>query len=208
MDECELMGAAFDHIKKIIAKDQSISEGMNDIIDYCNTNFKHDNWNNFRTIKFDVVTDMEAWIEKVLKKDPVPSKINGLWFGLFNPCNENDEETADMYISGNTEFDIDDDEGEWAVGPKYFPETRYAQSKTLKSIYEIAYDDYANDGLGNTAEYPLCLCYGCLIAKHLIQKYGQSMLKNDDQTIGIAVGFDSGDFLVIGELSKAGFKAR
>jgi hypothetical protein len=203
MEEYELMEAVFDKVKEIVAKDVTVAAGMKEIITFCKKNYEHADWMKFNGLEYDETSEINNWIENVLKNDPIPPKINGLWFGLYNPCNDDGEASADIYIAGNDGFDKDDEDGEWAVDPKYFPETRYLKSKILDKIYQIAYS--YEDGLENTAEYALCFAYGCLITKYLLVKYSKSIISSKTKSIGVAVGFDSGDFLVIGELNKDGF---
>jgi hypothetical protein len=71
----------------------------------------------------------------------------------------------------------------------------------LVKLYKVA---YRKDGLGNDAEYPLCLAYGSLAVRDLLRDADPSVLLGSSRSLGIAVGFDSGDFVLVGKLSKDG----
>jgi hypothetical protein len=71
----------------------------------------------------------------------------------------------------------------------------------LAKLYKIAYREH---GLGNDAEYPLCLAYGGLALRDLLRDADPSVFLGKSPSLGIAVGFDSGDFVLVGKLSKAG----
>ena len=59
-------------------------------------------------------------------------------------------------------------------------------------------------GLGNDAEYPLCLGYGVFAVWELLEQASPSLVLGGSDSIGVAVGFDSGDFVLLGELTING----
>jgi hypothetical protein len=207
MEENELMLSAFYKVKEVILKEQSITSAMNEIIDFCKTNYAHNDWAKFSELDYNDTSEMEQWFNLVIETEPVPEEIDGLWIGLFNPVLKNGNTTADLYIAGNSGFDIDDEEGEWAVDPIYFPESRYSNSGLLGEIYTMAYN--SGKGLGNIAEYILCLAYACFLTKTLMIQYGNKIFQQKShpvsKEIGVSVGFDSGDSLSIGKVTKDGF---
>lgn len=139
------------------------------------------------------------------------SPLKGLWFGLFNPCPDGRTPVADMYVSGSERFDPDPHDNSWAVGPDWCPEARYANSAVLAGIYRIAYRQGAGaaerkGGLGNVAEYPLCLGYGAFAVREVLRQVEPSLVLGRSDSLGVAVGFDSGDFVQLGELTCSGLK--
>ena len=149
------------------------------------------------------MADLREWIEKPFRLDAPEQKLAGLWFGLFNPV-YNRKPVADLYVCGSKRFDPGPDDNSWAVGPSWWPEHRYAKSAVLARIYEIA---YRKDGLGNDAEYPLCLAYGGLAVRDLLRSADPIVFLGSPRSVGVAVGFDSGDFVLGGKLSKRGLGA-
>jgi hypothetical protein len=71
----------------------------------------------------------------------------------------------------------------------------------MSAIYRIA---YKKGGLGNDAEYPLCLAYTALAIRELLNTVNPRMVLTAVGTVGVAVGFDSGDFLLLGRYTRDG----
>jgi len=71
----------------------------------------------------------------------------------------------------------------------------------LANIDRIA---YRNGGLGNDAEYPLCLGYGAFAVRQLLGQIEPALVLGDSDKLGVAVGFDSGDFVRLGEFGPSG----
>jgi hypothetical protein len=168
-------------IKEVTSK-RTLRESMDRVIARCAKGRPHKDW------------------EKPFREEPSKKKLAGLWFGLFNPVYYG-KPVADIYVCGSTRFDPSPDDNSWAVGPDWWPEGRYAHSSVLVKLYKIA---YRKDGLGNDAEYPLCLAYGSLAVRDLLRDADPSVLLGSSRSLGIAVGFDSGDFVLVGKLSKVG----
>jgi hypothetical protein len=122
-----------------------------------------------------------------------------LYFGLFNPMDEDGEAVADLYVAGGIR-----DTADWlsSVSEHWFPEGRYARSELLARAYDLA---YAADGrLENEAEYPVVLGFGVFAAKHLSQALAPQLLAGGRSELWVAAGFDSGDVLTLGTLTPAG----
>jgi hypothetical protein len=142
---------------------------------------------------------LREWLQAIMQTMPPPAKITGLWFGLFNPGTGGGGVTADLHVMGAPYSAEDHDwifKDRWGQGS-----TPNAESAVLHEIYQIAYA--RKDGLGNDAEYPLCLAYAALAIRHLAQSLGPSLLRDADQRV-LNVGFDSGDFICIGAIRKEG----
>jgi hypothetical protein len=189
-----------DWIETEFGKRQPIRESIDGLIARCSQARPHPDWEELKSIPFEDITKLRQWIERPFLLDPPPVHLAGLWFGLFNPI-YNGEAAADMYVCGSTRFDPNDETGDWATGPEWWPQHRYAQSSMLADIYKIA---YRSDGLGNDAEYPLCLAYGALAVRDLLSELNPELVLKSADSLGVAVGFDSGDFVLVGRLSRAG----
>lgn len=189
-----------------------VAESMSRLLDECEAKYPHPDWSRFRSLPFGDLSPLSAWIQRPFRDDPPRDPLRGLWFGLFNPCPDG-RPVADLYLCGSKRFYPDPDDNDWAVGPDWWPAGRYAESAVLAAVYRIAYREGISDTseakkcLGNTAEYPLCLGYGAFAVRELIGQTDTSLIRGGAETVGIAVGFDSGDFVLLGELCNDGLRA-
>ncbi len=183
-----------------VASGRPIDESMRRLIDKCSAAVAHPDWAELRQLPFEDLAPLLAWIERPFRREPPGGDLQGLWFGLFNPV-YNRAPVADIYVCGSTRFLADPHDNDWAVGPDWWPEDRYAASEMLAAIYRVAYRE---GGLGNDAEYPLCLAYGALAVRDLLHGIGASVVYEAVGSVGVAVGFDSGDFLLLGRVTGEG----
>jgi len=157
-------------------------------------------------LPYDDLGPLCDWLDFLFEDFPPVVPLAGLWFGLYNP-RRSGETTADLRLGGSTRFS-DDGKLSWASGLEYRPPTS-AHSAILQSIYSIAYGRESGQ-LGNAAEWSLCLAYGAFAVQVLFSNMGpedmdpELILRGSD-SVGVAVGFDSGDFLLVGRLTSQGF---
>ena len=178
-----------------------VAAAMNELIAQCAQAMPHGDWPSFAGLAFaDDVDRLQSWLETLLSREPPGTEIDGLWFGLFNPIYDGDHPTADLYAAGGH---YDPSDPEWMCDLAWFPNGRYAQSQVLGDIYRLAYQD-PDHGLGNDAEFPLCLAYAGLAVRTLAERIGET-LRGGATRRGLTVGFDSGDWLCVGTLTEAGF---
>jgi hypothetical protein len=70
-------------------------------------------------------------------------------------------------------------------------------------MYREAYE--RSKGLGNDAEYPLGLTYSLLVSASLASNVPPSLWLGKQFRRLVAAGFDSGDILSIGQVTRSGF---
>jgi hypothetical protein len=191
------------------ARCRSIAESMACVIDRCEAARPHEDWARLRALPYDDLSSLKAWLLRPFQKEPPAEPLQALWFGLFNPCPDGRTPVADVYVCGSKRFDPDPNDNSWAVGPDWWPEARYANSAVLAEIYRIAYSPGASVSqqkqcLRNDAEYPLCLAYGLFAVRELLGQMEPSRLLGASESLGVAVGFDSGDFILLGALKRDG----
>ena len=136
-----------------------------------------------------------------MQTTPPPVSVTGLWFGLSNPIIDQ-RVTADLHVIG-APYSAED--VGWIFRDRWGESTPYAESAALDAIYQLAYGHEA--GLGNDAEYPLCLAYANLAIRHLARTLGPELLRDAEQRV-LNVGFNSGDFLCIGAIRREGLVFR
>jgi HEAT repeat protein len=71
----------------------------------------------------------------------------------------------------------------------------------LADIYGIA---YRKDGLDVNAEEPLCLTYGALAVRELLRTIDRTLVLDAVGPVGVAVGHDAGDFVLLGRFVEDG----
>jgi hypothetical protein len=195
--------AAVQEIEKLVASGADASTCMRKLIAYASRRQRHSHWNRVRSLAFaDDVKNLCVWLAKVLTESPPPPSIKGLWFGLFEPIQPNGRATCGFSVAGSKRFDPHDLSGEWAAGPcDYFPEGRYASSAVLKALYELG---HRRGGLGQLADYLGCFGYAAFAVAELCRTIEPRTLIGKAKRRGVAVGFDSGDFILICEVSGRG----
>jgi hypothetical protein len=177
-----------------------VGESVRHVVDQCAAVAPHRDWDRLRGFDFDDLGPLREWIQLTLTDEAPDVPLSGLWFGIFNPVYGNGP-TADFYIAGSDRFDPDPDSNEWACGPTWWPESRYARSEIMASIHRVA---YKKGGLGNDAEYPLCLAYTAFAVRELLNALDARIVLKSVGPVGVAVGFDSGDFLLLGRYTRDG----
>ena len=184
-----------------------MSESMADIVAVCEQSRPHPDWTTLRDLDWDDgAAHVRDWLQEVFEREPPDDATRGLWFGVNNP-GDGEGVRSDIYLAGFGGYDPGDAELAWLVtGPvRYHPQTT-PRPPCLKEMYAIAY--HAADGLQNDAEYPLALVFGCVAVARALSAVRLPQALRRDQPLGVAVGFDGGDLLFLGELGSAGFNPR
>ena len=186
-----------------------VADSMATLIDQCEAAYPHPDWAKLRALPYSDLSPLLEWVQVPFREEPPAVPLQGLWFGLFHPCPDGRTPVADIYVSGSERFDPDPHDNSWAVGPDWWPDARYANSAVLADIYRIAYRQGARVAeqkgcLGNDAEYPLVLGYGAFAVRELLGQVEPPLVLGGSASLGVAVGFDSGDFVLVGRLVRDG----
>lgn len=192
------LSAWYGEVPKALGTHASMRGGMEALLDYCDKQYRWKGWAKIGELDFDSdVAELEKWLNGVFKKEPPPSSVKAFWFGIFNPVYDG-ETTCDTYIAGTSEFDADDESFEWACGPDYLPDGRYAHSKILHRIYQTVNGSPAS-AMG---EYILCLGYTAFAVRELAKRVDKIFWLGKSKQRGLAVGFDSGDGVLLESVSR------
>lgn len=194
------LAAAAEHTEQIVKSATTLRSGMTQLLDYCAANSPAPVWSSIPRLNFERDSaQLLRWLENVLSTEPPSEEINAFWFGLFNPILDNNEASCGLYVSGSTQFDPEDETGDWAVvsDDSYLPEGRYAASSVLQRIHRLVTED--DDG--QIGEYVLCLGYASLAVREICRSLNPKLLLGQRQSRAIAVGFDSGDFIILDSVS-------
>ena len=189
--------STFKKIQEVVASGVGVAEGMETVLAFCEKARPHADWSVLSKLPYGNLSELRSWLVRVFEHEPPPQKIVGLWFGLFNPVVDG-VVVCDLHLCGSERFSADPGDKSWAVGPEWRPTERNAGSRILTALYLVAHRD---GGLGNDAEYALALAYAALAVSEVLR--AETSFPRLKETVGVAVGFDSGDFLTLGSLGEA-----
>ncbi|QDU58886.1 hypothetical protein [Aeoliella mucimassa] len=183
-------------IEDVASNPLPVATGMSKWFDYCDSvaPAHTELWTQLRQLDFD--SDQERltnWLSELLTAEPPSEEINGLWFGLFNPCTDDGEAICQTYIGGSTDFDADSESDEWVCNLKYLPDGRYAESKVLPEIYRRV-ELLEEDNLFYLGEAFLCHGYLALVISNWCHGPMRTQLLKSAPIRAVVMGHDSGDF--------------
>ena len=183
-----------------IAARETIGQRMHMVIDECERQLPHADWEHMRRIDFEAdLPILKGWLAAAVREGAVRAEDQGLWFGLFNPIHDDNGATSDMYVASGPSYD--GDSLDWPCEIDLRDGVSYLDSAVLDAIYRIAYA--GSEGLKNKAEYPLALAYAAIAATTALV---QRLLPPELAALrGAAVGFDDGDALFIGVFDNLRF---
>ena len=170
-------------------------------------------WTPFRQIDYDheVQRLKYVWFPRAIcAQPPALVPVAGLWFGLFERTQitpTGTETLADFYISGTKEFSIDGN-ANWASVPIWSPDDDCANSNVLANIRRLA---LAGDkGLGDSPQQFLSVGFVAAAITEMLRENetDSARIVRADQTVGIGVGWNSGDPFYIGHITTRGIQLR
>lgn len=192
----------FEHILAAVAAGGSIGQRMHTVIDECERQLPHAQWEDLRRIDFDGdLPVLNGWLLDAWLGGAVRAGDQGLWFGLFSTGGEDGGVIYDMLVASGPSWD------ERCVTWRrdiVHDELSYLDSIVLAEVCALAHAP--KNGLGQDAAYPLTLSYGAIAACTAL---AQEPLPLELTSLrGAAAGFDSGDALGIGVFDNLRFVQR
>lgn len=180
-------------IQRCVTKHTNLNDGMHLWIDYCEKQFPAGVWSRLRKLDYDADYDrLTLWAVDLLRDEPPSSTINGLWFGLFNPCDDDGKNAAcQVYLAGSKRYGKPD----WPCAPEYWPEGRYADSHILPELYRRC-EKLKDDG-SYLGEAVLCHGYIALVLARWCRGPIRDRLLGKAKSRAVAFGHDSGDIYSI-----------
>lgn len=196
---------AFALVERLVRTGSEVAAGMERLLALCERSAPHEVWTRARELDFaGDAAALRVWLAGVLAEQPPSAEVAAYWFGLAHRAGENQEESCQLYLSGSTCFDPADPMCGWAcwTDDTYLPEGRYADSPVLRELYRLVKET----DVALLAEYALCLGYAALAVREACAGIGPHLLLGSRSWRGVAVGFDEGDFLLVGMLEAGGIK--
>lgn len=195
-----------ENVASVLNSNVTVHDGMALLIEFCATRESWRGWSSLRKLDFDSdQSSLRDWLNQLLTAEPPQNTVKAFWFGLFNPVVKG-KTGCGLYAAGADQFDAADDTFDWACDPSYFPDGRYAPSRVLNEIYHKV--SVAKGSIPSYGEYVLCLGYAGLAVKQLALTLAPSLWLGAKAKRSIAVGFDSGDGILIGSITKRGWTAK
>jgi hypothetical protein len=183
-------------IERTTQASSPIREAMTPYFHYCRVAAPHygATWDSLERLNFDSdFAGLTDWLKTLLATDPPPDDVNGLWFGLYNPCLDDGTAISQLYLSGSKRFEKSDPHSDWPCGPEYWPDGRYSPSSVLATIYRATNLNEDEESILGEA----CLCHGYVAA--VLSKWCLAGNTLSAQLTGVngqravAFGHDSGD---------------
>lgn len=196
LDSSKMFAKSERLIAGVAAKPLPIDSGMNQWFDYCEKAAPEQKllWKRLRKLDFQKDADaLTKWLKRLLKNEPPPKKINGLWFGLYNPVLKNGEASCQMYVGGSTAFDPTSDSNEWVCDLAWKPEGCYSKSNVLAALYRDVEAIPEND-VSLLGEAFLCHGYLALLVSNWCHGPLRATLLGTARVRAVVMGHDSGDF--------------
>ncbi|MDB5747343.1 MAG: hypothetical protein JWP72_2191 [Massilia sp.] len=189
----------FEHILGAVAARGTIGQRMHTVIDECERQLPHADWERMRRIDFDGdLPVLNGWLADAWLGGAVRPGDQGLWFGLFSTGGEDGTVIYDMFVASGPSYDDRSDAWRSEI---VHDDLSYLDSVVLAELCSLAHA--SKYGLGHDAEYPLTLAYGAIAACTAL---AQEPLPLELTALrGAAAGFDSGDALFIGVFDNLRF---
>lgn len=176
--------AVMREIERQVGTPGALGDRMLAVIDVCRRSREHPDWDTLSALDYAAELDWAHGLVRKIAQDPKAEPIRGLYVGIGNWMKLTGASTADFYCGIAPDFDPNDAEFAWAHSCRYYPSYAKADSAIMDAIYSIAYRS-KQDGLGNDAEWSLCLAYPVMLF--------HDVANSRALPYGIAVAFDDGD---------------
>jgi hypothetical protein len=208
-DELEL-------VDRVVNSGADVRECMEQLIAHCERQCPGTAWEAVRALDIeDDIENLTTRLKMILAAAPPPPSIRAYWFGVFNTDTEQGP-TCALYVSGAVRYDPDDEMFDWACpsDDSYLPADRFLESRVLHEMYQILQESGQYEfpkrckrkglcGGGNhcwLGDYVLSLGYACLAVREMCTNLVHDLVSPEGAVITIAVGYDSGDGIVIGAI--------
>lgn len=177
-------------IIELLRQDLGPDEFMSAAIDLGASQTGPAGWDAFRALAYEEELEKRSsFFVDVISRNPPGAPLAGLYGEIAYPS-RGGKTVADVDVTGSDTYEPDDEE--WFGSITYTPRDSLAGSEVLAKIYEMA---YLPGGLGNAADYTLCLAWGAYLSRACARRF---VLETGSDRIGLRVGFSGGDWIELG----------
>jgi hypothetical protein len=196
VDTAKMFAQSRRMIDDIASNPRPLTAGMGQWFDYCDKVAPEQAplWKRLRKLDFEEdARGLSKWLKRVLRSEPPPTDINGLWFGLYNPVLGDGEPSCQMYVSGSSAFEPDSVSNEWVCQLSWSPKGRYSASQVLTELYRPV-EAITKNQVCYLGEPFLCHGYIALVVSSWCHGPMRATLLGNAPFRAIVFGHDSGDF--------------
>jgi hypothetical protein len=184
------LAAARRHIIHLLAEDLSPTDYMNRVIDRAESDSGIGGWLPFRDLPYEGEVELRSsFFTDVIHREPPEWQLVGFYVAVTY-SSRHGSTVADLNLMGSDSHEPGDEE--WAARLSYAPRDSYARSEVLARVYELA---YLPGGLGNAADYTLCLAWAAYFSRSCARRY---LTDVGSDFVGLRVGFSGGDAIDLG----------
>lgn len=181
-------------IVDLLQQDLDTRQFMEAAVDVARSQTGPGGWDAFRDLPYH--SELEArsdFLVDVVRAHPPVTPTAGFFFEIAHPSRAG-ETIADLWLSGASHYEPNVEE--WFADLDYTPVGGKLGSEILASIYRLA---YTPGGLGNAADYTLCLAWAAYFARACAERFVE---ETDVKRIGCRVGFSGGDWIELGWIER------
>jgi hypothetical protein len=181
---------ALEHVNALARRNEPLERSMKALVAYCR---QRSDEPRLRALQLPLASDVRSltrWCARSLESKALGPEIEALWFGV---CDLQDG-GGDLSLGGARGFDRDAEPGDWDWARAFWSKPRLAGSTTLRALR-----------FPDRIELEIILRYGyaAFAVRELCRRLPQALSRGRDSRV-VAVGFDEGDFLLLGEVSHHG----
>jgi hypothetical protein len=196
VDTAKMFAQSARMIADVATNPPPLASGMGIWFDYCEKVAPEQKslWQRLRKLDYeDDAHKLLQWLKRLMKKEPPPDDINGLWFGLHNPVLDDAEPSCQMYVGGSSAFDPGSVSNEWVCQLSWRPKGQYSSSELLTELYRSV-EAITKNQVSYLGEPFLCHGYLALLVSNWCNGPMRATLLGDAVVRAIVIGHDSGDF--------------
>ena len=202
MSDSALPSQVVERAVELVSRGRPFDEIMGDVLGIVDGARPSPIWSTIASVDRSAdVSALGSWTVDKVSQHPTPSRLTGLWFGLYE-VGPDDEEyptgaEAVLELSGGQGFPDDPD---WLFKQDWHP-GGYAPTSGLRSLLSIA---ASSDDHFEIVSYAVVLAYSLGLVSAMLDTTDPSQVLRGADQLGIAVGFHDGDIALLGVLSASG----
>ena len=198
--------AFFTQLQRTVRRRSTFRAGMTAMLQWCASRQPHPDWREIMKLGFaSDAKAAKAWLHSLIANEPSPFPVRGIYFPLVELVDTRDNDITALTVAFTGQYEPEDDEKLWAIGDlRHDPKRGRFKDKSLRGALDI-FHRASGGGLGDEGVYQYGLIFAALLAQSLMTPELHRALGSPREPIGVLVGWNDGDNLLVGELKRTGF---